>query len=358
MAPLRAIALGGGGTEDRFTHVLCSLLQHKSVSRAFASRLLGLTPGPDMVATAQQGVEGGRADLQLAGGGVFAIIEVKVGADLHEPQMQVYAKEAVQHPGGCLFVLTASGALRGILDRARDQVAGLAPDPASEIAVGGISWHQVAELFSELKDNTAADLEGRTRVYLEDFAGLIEQMIEHGGRPFLAEEIETIRTGLVADYSERLETVLEDVLGLLRKEFAPSGRQRALVGGRGFLGSYVAVEGFDAWFGIVGGAWREQGATPYWIQPKPVLLPTWDRLAITLGLPTAKCRNGLVETLIPVAFPQSGQTLAEIAEGVADRAAVILRAMPEAYRLAGVVGTLQGAGGTNIGSVPFLGGTT
>ncbi len=40
-----------------------------------------------------------------------------------------------------------------------------------------------------------------------------------------------------------------------------------------------------------------------------------------------------------MAFPESGQTLTEIAEGVADRAAVILRAMPEAYRLAGVVGT-------------------
>ncbi len=76
-----------------------------------------------------------------------------------------------------------------------------------------------------------------------------------------------------------------------------------------------------------------------WGAQQPILLPTWDRLALTLGLPTSECRTEHMETLFPVAFPESGQTLTEIAEGVADRAAVILRAMPEAYRLAGVVGT-------------------
>ena len=91
MQPLRAITMGGGGEEDRYTYVLASLLQDEMVARAFASSLLALTPSAGMVVDVQQGVEAGRVDLRFSAGNVHAIVEVKVAADLHGQQIGAYA---------------------------------------------------------------------------------------------------------------------------------------------------------------------------------------------------------------------------------------------------------------------------
>jgi hypothetical protein len=84
IGPLEAITLGGGGTENRFTFVLHALLQDATVASEFVS-MLGLLPNAQIRATIERGIDGGRVDLQLEGGGLFAIIEVKVGAVTTDP---------------------------------------------------------------------------------------------------------------------------------------------------------------------------------------------------------------------------------------------------------------------------------
>jgi hypothetical protein len=55
----------------------------------------------------------------------------------------------------------------------------------------------------------------------------------------------------------------------------------------------------QAWVGMAGAAWREQGRTPFYVQSLG-LLRTWDRIAEERRLPLSVARRGIVETLIPI----------------------------------------------------------
>jgi hypothetical protein len=331
MQPLRAITMGGGGEEDRYTYVLASLLQDEMVARAFASSLLALTPSAGMVVDVQQGVEAGRVDLRFSAGNVHAIVEVKVAADLHGQQIGAYARDVARHPGGRLYVLTPSTRLASIVALARSTVTTL-ESPASDVIVEGISWQAVADFMMRMEE-AGADLSPAQRVYFKDFADLILAAIEGDRRPFVTDEIEMIKEGSIADYSERLEMVLVEVLTRVRAAF-PGNSNRLPTGGRGFLGAGISLGEYSAWFGILGAAWRENGGTPFWIQTRP-RLPGWDGFAAARDLPKSTARRGIQETVIPVSLAQTDRLLDDVVTTVTANAMMILAALPDAYRAAG-----------------------
>lgn len=343
MPPLQAISMGGGGQEDRHTYVLASLLQHERVARGFATRVLGLEVNANavLVADIQHIVESGRADLRLSGEGVYAIVEVKVDAWLHGEQMRAYAIDVARHAGGRLFVLTPSTTLLGIRAEARAQVAALSEDPAASVVVDGISWQQVADFLHGMVAQDP-DLPDHLRVYLEDFASLVYTAIEGDRRPFDDAELEAIRSARIGDITERLEMVLFDALNELSHTFPFT--KGHFIGGRGFLGRNLRIGEYQAWVGMVGAAWREQGRTPFYVQSLG-LLRTWDRIAEERRLPHAVARRGIVETLVPIEFDTGDGSLEALTANVVRAATPILHALPDAYRagMAPVVGATAAA---------------
>jgi hypothetical protein len=336
MPPLHAITLGGGGEEDRFTYVLASLLQHERVARAFTSNVLGIqvAPSSPVVADIQQVVGDGRVDLRLSGTGFYAIIEVKLTAWLHGDQIPVYARHLAPRDGGRLFLLAPSATLLGMQADAQAQVAALAPAPEASVVVAGLTWQSVADFLRHLPEHDP-ELPSDLRVYLRDFASVVYADIEGDRRPFTDEEAKTIQTAYIADYTERLEIVLVDVLKQLRLAFP--GSSNKIGAALGFLGGTIKVGGYWAWFGMPAAAWREQGRTPYWIQTLPsAITQHWEALAHERGLPLSIARRGRAETLIPVLLRDRDRSLDSVTATVVERATAILTALPDAYRAAGM----------------------
>jgi hypothetical protein len=274
-------AITVGVPEDRYTHVLWALLQDAKVAEAFMFRFCGVPDVRSARVTEQTRVDRGRADLQIVTPDLFVIVEVKVTAGPHGEQFRSYALEVGQHgEKGRLLILAPSGYLESLLQQAEAAKNSL-DSPAFPIE--GASWAQVRDLLRELARDGAVD--SRTRVYLGDFADLVERHIERGLRPLSVGEIIAIRTSLIPDCWEIIDHLLRKSHELL--EVSSPGWVLSNSATSYGWNAPEPLRNHQVWFGRWNAAWRLYGLSPLWVTSTPAS-PRWDSVADALDLPFGK----------------------------------------------------------------------
>jgi hypothetical protein len=258
------ISILAANEEDRFTSYLAALLEDPIVLNQF----LDLSPKTripeaefaSLRTQMQVQFEGGRPDLVISGDHTLFVYEAKVGSWIHGNQLAEYARHlrswraANPKSNAALMLVSPSSQLSALVSEAKS-VAG-------KIKVDGISWEQISDLASTVARKVPSD---RMRIYLEDFAELIEYRLGEVGRPFTAEELSILGDRQLATALYRAFDLLPDVVSNLKGRF---GNRLKTVKSNGaqFTGYDLHFGGQRYWFGIWVYTWAKVGGYPVCVQ--------------------------------------------------------------------------------------------
>jgi hypothetical protein len=326
--PLDSLVIGGVGEEDRFTYSLVALLRDPTALSSFLHDCCHLTVTSSWAdIDTQITIQGGRADIQIRGPGLYVLIEVKVTAGLHGFQMSTYAKDVARQPDGHLFLLAPRGYLAALMAQATEELEREVPTARLE----GISWAAVSDLCVRL--SLRSDLDRRLSMYLGDFARVVQERIEAQPPPFSPEQLFLLKQQDLPDIFERLRWVAEQMIKLLSDRLGTSS-VGAWGMGLGFYGRNFMVSGHKFWVGYHCDPWNKWGVSPFWVQ-SPVPVDRWDSHAAQEGWPLHR-RRIPTETLVPLPIATDVGEMPELIARLADRAEKYLRTMGELLESEGV----------------------